>query len=394
MSELTAELNLVLCEDNDDTADYLTTNSGLSGSLSIIDGLFSSTTGHNHHGAHQGGNFSSLDISGDMTIGGNFTATGTLTALGAAHFPSMSVDNASTLGTLHVIGATTLSSTLTVASTLTVTGPTTLNGSLNTVNVAASGYVSAGTAISGSPGDLSAHRPDGTGYLYLGDGSHYLGFDGSRYQLPTSDLFVRGDLVILQVATQTLSNKTLAAPIIASPSLSGTVSGSATWASSQTFSAGINGTGADMTQDIAAGGSFFLRAAQNASLRASTRAGHNSAEVEIDNFLYVPGDIYAGTRMYAIQFVQTSDPRLKQSMSPIPDDDCMGRIRCPVPVQTYQLGDAWDIGFSAPDMAECSPEFVARDAEGVPAGLSYSNMSALLWGALRQLDARCQAKGI
>jgi hypothetical protein len=98
--------------------------------------------------------------------------------------------------------------------------------------------------------------------------------------------------------------------------------------------------------------------------------------------------------MYAIQFVQTSDPRLKQNMSVIPDDNCMDRIRCPVPVQTYQLGEAWDIGFSAPDMAECSPEFVARDAEGTPAGLSYANMAALLWGALRQLDARCTAKGI
>jgi len=55
MSNYTPELNLVVAEDDDDTADYLTLTDGLAGSLNILDGLFNQATGHSHGGAHQGG---------------------------------------------------------------------------------------------------------------------------------------------------------------------------------------------------------------------------------------------------------------------------------------------------------------------------------------------------
>jgi hypothetical protein len=41
-----------------------------------------------------------------------------------------------------------------------------------------------------------------------------------------------------------------------------------------------------------------------------------------------------------------------------------------------------------------SPEFVTLDASSRPVGVNYANMAAMLWGALRNLDARCQAFGI
>jgi len=67
MSTLTSELNLAQAVDADDTADYLTKPAGLAGSLATLDGLFSSTTGHAHNGAHQG-----------ATLGPNAFADGTL----------------------------------------------------------------------------------------------------------------------------------------------------------------------------------------------------------------------------------------------------------------------------------------------------------------------------
>lgn len=53
-TELTPELNLVVANDDLDTADYLTLPAGLAGSLRILDGLFAAGTGHAHGGAHQG----------------------------------------------------------------------------------------------------------------------------------------------------------------------------------------------------------------------------------------------------------------------------------------------------------------------------------------------------
>ena len=53
MSGSTPELALSTAVDSDDAADYLTLS--LANSLRTVDGLFSSTTGHTHSGAHQGG---------------------------------------------------------------------------------------------------------------------------------------------------------------------------------------------------------------------------------------------------------------------------------------------------------------------------------------------------
>ncbi len=54
MSDLTPELNLALAVDDDDTADYLVTSEGLHGSLLTLDGMFNTSTGHSHFGAHNG----------------------------------------------------------------------------------------------------------------------------------------------------------------------------------------------------------------------------------------------------------------------------------------------------------------------------------------------------
>lgn len=227
MSDLTSELNLALAVEDDDTDDYLTTNAGLRGSLATLDGLFNATTGHNHQGSHQGGNFTSLSLSGTLTVGGNLTVTGTSSLGGDVSCSStLSVIGAATLGSLTVSGAASLGS-------LTVSGAAALSGGLTVVNVTASGYVAAGPLISGVlTGDLSANRNNNTGYVFLANGSHYLGFDGTYYQLPSSELLVNGSWAVTETNTRTLSNKTLVGP-----TLTGTVAGAPTWTSAQAFAA-------------------------------------------------------------------------------------------------------------------------------------------------------------
>ena len=58
MPGTTPELNLSTALDSDDNADYLTLS--LANSLRTVDGLFSSTTGHTHSGAHQGGSIGTI----------------------------------------------------------------------------------------------------------------------------------------------------------------------------------------------------------------------------------------------------------------------------------------------------------------------------------------------
>jgi len=122
MSDLSTELNLVLAVDNDDTADYLVQTNGLRGSLNILDGLFSSATGHTHNGAHQGG---ALQFS-NLTIGNNLTVNGSIESKGAI------------LGdtTLHILGSSTLADV--TATTGHFTGQLTLDAGITSPNLTVS----------------------------------------------------------------------------------------------------------------------------------------------------------------------------------------------------------------------------------------------------------------
>jgi hypothetical protein len=125
---------------------------------------------------------------------------------------------------------------------------------------------------------------------------------------------------------------------------------------------------------------------------------------------YVFFDLGVGHIVTCQQVIQTSDPSLKSAMTVMTDTDCMARIRDPnVQVHTYVLNPPTpapsppppqptptqtDIGFDATQVYASSPEFAALDANSNPVGVNYANMSAMIWGALRSLDARCVAKGI
>lgn len=150
------------------------------------------------------------------------------------------------------------------------------------------------------------------------------------------------------------------------------------------------------------GGGQVYRNIKPSNRPASSVGG---GEVQIDLRLYVDGDITAGTYMHAAGFLTTpSYPEAKSNAIVMADTTCMARVRGNVPVYQYTLPPPSNpgypqpntptIGFMAPDMQANSPEFVGLDASGAPVSVIYGQIVALLWGALRALDTRCQAAGI
>lgn len=149
MSNLTPELALVTADDNDDTADYLVQTAGLQGSLNIVDGLFNATTGHNHNGAHQGGQLifgtlqtTSIQFANGATLG----PTGTGNVL---RFQSTQLEfsgAAKVEGALDVSGTSTLRANTSITGTLGVSGALT-SGSLSSGAITASGLITANAGL-------------------------------------------------------------------------------------------------------------------------------------------------------------------------------------------------------------------------------------------------------
>ena len=370
MVELTPELNLIKGQDPDDTADYLTIS--LADSLDIIDGLFSQSTGHNHNGAHQGGNL----VFQDVTIGGNLTVTGALVAQGAATFQS----------TLLATGAVTLQ------STLNVTGLTTL-AAVNANSLTVSGVLNANAGLTTSTLTTTGRITSGSDVVING-GSLYLAASGDTLlQRASADaLRVPSTLYFGPGVTDTYLQR------------SGPIGGSSHPLILSNGADGLWILNGALTfynpSDPQPGGSQTLRVIKPSTRSATTYGG---GEISLSLRLGVDGDIYSGTYMHAISFIQTSDMAVKQNTAAITDADCMTRVRRPMQVYSYEIPPpvepgaiaptATDIGFSADEVFASNPEFAALNA-GDPVGVNYSNMSALLWGAVRDIDARLQARGI
>jgi len=206
MSGLTSELALGTAVGSDDTANYLTIT--LASALNTIDGEFSSATGHNHNGAHQGGalvfgvlNTTSIAFANGATLGPFSTGT-TLRfqSINVTHSGNLSADgNAAITGTLTVTGGTFLqaitAATLTVNSSatiqaLTVTGGTFLQG-LTVGNATINGTASAtdvtattGWHRNGTAGTGIINTPLGIGLRFdtgkAGPIMHGGAYDGAR----------------------------------------------------------------------------------------------------------------------------------------------------------------------------------------------------------------------
>lgn len=139
-----------------------------------------------------------------------------------------------------------------------------------------------------------------------------------------------------------------------------------------------------------------------------TNIGKSADTVYLSAHAYVFFDLGVGHVVTCQQLIQTSNPEAKSGVTAFSDANCMARVRGNMPVYQYALDPPTpppgsppqpqptvpDIGFMATDVYANSPEFAGVDSNNNPIGVNYANMSALLWGALRSLDARCVAKGI
>jgi len=195
MSDLTAELNLALAVDNDDQADYLVTDSGLRGSLKTLDGLFNSSVGHTHNGAHQGGVITSIPASAipDGAIGTPELADGAATtpkiadgAVTASKFAAGAVEGLFA-GSLYMAGANytvvkassvmwvwAQAAGITITLTAGIDRPITIRSNSGTVTIVST----SGTVVGGSVDTASGTVQNGK--VFAGDALTYK-FDGTNW---------------------------------------------------------------------------------------------------------------------------------------------------------------------------------------------------------------------
>jgi hypothetical protein len=214
----TPELGLQKALDADDTADYL--DSSLANSLTTLDSLFNNVSGHTHGGVHQGGPISSIpasaipagSITSAMIVDGTIAAVdlsaGCITTPALA--PNIAITTTAPLqgqylwttdGSNGVVGS--LAGNLYVRASTTGAGVagtgTVVIDSAGGLDVTAqvyctSGWIAAGTTLSTTLGDITANRGNSTGYVFLGDANHHIGWDGSLYGLPLGNTYIGGVL--------------------------------------------------------------------------------------------------------------------------------------------------------------------------------------------------------
>lgn len=169
-----------------DIASWTQINTGFS-EFDTSAALASDLVSHTHDLSNEGG---------PVTRGNALVVTGGLTV----QTSGIAVTGNSLInGTLG--GVTTLSCT-TIGAT-TITSITVNAQQVNASGVLSNGYVSAGPLISGQPGDITANRSNNTGYVWLGNSSHYIGFDGTNYVLPNAGLWVQGTVQVVNVYAST-----------------------------------------------------------------------------------------------------------------------------------------------------------------------------------------------
>ena len=141
--------------------------------------------------------------------------------------------------------------------------------------------------------------------------------------------------------------------------------------------------------------------------------GRGTDNLYLYNSVYTFWDNDCGHHMHAQEFVSSSRSASKAAQEPLADADALDRIRDPrVQAITWQEpplpehvegvaaeyaaermvppdwhSPARHVGFTADDMALVVPEVVSTDDQG-PSGIAYANLTALLWGAVRELDRR------
>src|SRR5215471_3473614 len=90
-------------------------------------------------------------------------------------------------------------------------------------------------------------------------------------------------------------------------------------------------------------------------------------------------------------YVQGSQENLKENIVDISDSNCLAQVLDPrMGVKSYNWpGDSREsLGFVVEDVAQVLPNYVIRDDKDIPTGYVPQELVALLWGAVRELNAR------
>lgn len=139
------------------------------------------------------------------------------------------------------------------------------------------------------------------------------------------------------------------------------------------------------------------------------RVGRNNVELQVITHFYAAGSEYVVLDSSATSYTTRSAAKYKANIAPISDADCLSRILNPKvqPISfDVDYNDAQKeahgtrppggnipnpsrIGFTAEQMHEVVPECIAYHTDdGSPDGIAYAELTALLWGAIREIDRR------
>lgn len=239
----TPELGLEQALDADDNADYLTI--ALANSLVTIDSLFNATTGHTHGDVHQGGPIHAIPASA--------IPDGAITSAKIADGAIATVDLADGCVTAAKLATGAVTSPA-IAHGVEIVNPILDSATLNSPamsNVTCTNIVFGGTLQGGTwqygPTTVDWFRVGTLGQgIYNDAAACGIGIDNQGGPFVYGG--VGGGYLISASAAQTLTNKTINSCVLNSPTinnsgianttLNGTVGGTPTWSSPQSFPAG------------------------------------------------------------------------------------------------------------------------------------------------------------
>ena len=254
----------------------------------------------------------------------------------------------------------------------------------NNLNVGGVLSVGPGAAFASTPGDISANRNNGSGYVFLANSNHYIGFDSTNYQLPTSGLVVGGGIQIPLSANFNMGDGNHRFTTDTSNNLY-----IVTWygggsiqfydASGGTAKAIHNSSGFESIQRIYAmwdwGGALG-----NMNAFLAPNIGDNRGQALAQSWgTWSSGKHKRNVRPICEALALVRDDRLRGVYYDNVnhrngyDDDA-------VPETTPCLG------FVADEWRERVPEIVLTDADGDTVGMDYSRVAAILWEAVKALS--------
>jgi hypothetical protein len=276
-----------------------------------------------------------------------------------------------------------------ITGNLNVTGPVVFS---NTLRVSASSYLN----------DAYVDRGNGTGVLYYaGNTGIYLYYDGSN--------FILAGGTNLNIGGKNLTS-------VAAINATGLVQGSGFMATATGYAFYCQGAQNAMYWDNSSlnqwsgQGSIFRLAHWGVASFDFTISGNGAINCDgtymrpslslyfntVGNQVLWPNGSYiSGNAGY----VQGSRTDLKENITEIPDSVCLLQVIDPrMPIREYQfVGDEsarLNIGFLAEDVEVVLPNLVLYDDNKQLIGYATTELTNLLWGAVRQLNKRMDNAGI